>query len=114
MRRRRSEQEAWCPESRTAAGGAASGGVKDSLIFDLDGTISDPAVGILRSINHALAAFGYPQIREEQVPALIGPPIEAVTLRHSCPLARLAPVGCPPDTCATARQRGRRREVQRQ
>ncbi len=34
------------------------------LIFDLDGTISDPAVGILRSINYALKSFGYAEIVE--------------------------------------------------
>ena len=30
-----------------------------TLVFDLDGTISDNSVGILRSINYALSAFGY-------------------------------------------------------
>ncbi|MCA0176478.1 MAG: hypothetical protein LCH73_09355 [Proteobacteria bacterium] len=29
-----------------------------TLVFDLDGTLSDPADGIGRSINHALAAQG--------------------------------------------------------
>jgi phosphoglycolate phosphatase len=47
------------------------------LIFDLDGTISDPAVGIGRSINYALAAFGYPEVNERQVSQYIGPPIDA-------------------------------------
>jgi phosphoglycolate phosphatase-like HAD superfamily hydrolase len=28
------------------------------LIFDLDGTISDPTVGIGRSMNYAIDAFG--------------------------------------------------------
>lgn len=49
----------------------------DSLIFDLDGTISDPAVGIERSINHALAAFGYPRVSGKRILACIGPPIDA-------------------------------------
>ncbi len=31
----------------------------DLILFDLDGTLSDPLVGIGRSINHALAHFGY-------------------------------------------------------
>ena len=48
----------------------------NSLIFDLDGTISDPAVGIERSINHALAAFGYPRVSGERILACIGPPID--------------------------------------
>jgi phosphoglycolate phosphatase len=46
------------------------------LIFDLDGTISDPAVGIGRSINFALQHFGYPPIRESEVSPFIGPPLD--------------------------------------
>lgn len=46
------------------------------LVFDLDGTISDPAVGIGRSINYALQFYGYPAIAEEQVSSLIGPPLD--------------------------------------
>ncbi len=46
------------------------------LVFDLDGTLSDPAVGIGRSINHALAHYGYPTIPEAQVPQFIGPPLD--------------------------------------
>src|SRR5262245_23224001 len=46
------------------------------LIFDLDGTISDPAIGIARSINYALSSFGYPALAEESVSAYIGPPID--------------------------------------
>ena len=44
------------------------------LVFDLDGTISDPAVGIHRSINYALAHFGFPTI--DQVTTYIGPPLD--------------------------------------
>lgn len=45
-------------------------------IFDLDGTISDPAVGIGRSLNYALQQFGYEQIPESEVSRYIGPPID--------------------------------------
>ena len=45
-------------------------------IFDLDGTISDPAVGIGRSINYALEYFGYPPIPDREVSRLIGPPLD--------------------------------------
>jgi len=51
------------------------------LIFDLDGTISDPTVGIGRSINHALAAFGYPEIGNEGVSQHIGLPLDAIFRR---------------------------------
>ncbi len=47
------------------------------LIFDLDGTISDPAVGIGRSINYALQHFGYPTIHDHEVSQYIGPPLDA-------------------------------------
>jgi len=45
-------------------------------VFDLDGTISDPAVGIGRSINHALRCFGYPPISAGDVSKFIGPPLD--------------------------------------
>jgi phosphoglycolate phosphatase-like HAD superfamily hydrolase len=31
----------------------------DLLLFDLDGTLTDPLAGISRSINYALEHFGY-------------------------------------------------------
>jgi phosphoglycolate phosphatase len=46
------------------------------LVFDLDGTISDPAVGIGRSINYALQHFGYRTIDEAEVSRYIGPPLD--------------------------------------
>jgi phosphoglycolate phosphatase len=46
------------------------------LIFDLDGTLSDPAVGVLRSINHALDCFGYPTVPPDRISDYIGPPID--------------------------------------
>lgn len=50
--------------------------VAASLVFDLDGTISDPVVGIGRSINHALESFGYPAIAECHVSKFVGPPLD--------------------------------------
>ena len=44
--------------------------------FDLDGTLSDPSVGIARSLNHALAWFGYPPLHEREVSKFIGPPLD--------------------------------------
>ena len=46
------------------------------LIFDLDGTISDPATGIARSINYALSSFGYATLPEHSISPYIGPPID--------------------------------------
>lgn len=46
------------------------------LLFDLDGTLSDPLTGIARSINYALAGFGYPESPEEELARYIGPPLD--------------------------------------
>jgi phosphoglycolate phosphatase len=46
------------------------------LIFDLDGTLSDPSIGIGRSLNHALEYFGHPPISAKEVPQYIGPPLD--------------------------------------
>jgi len=48
----------------------------DVLLFDLDGTLSDPLVGIGRSINYALSHFGYPELPLSQLAAHVGPPLD--------------------------------------
>jgi phosphoglycolate phosphatase len=48
----------------------------DVLLFDLDGTLSDPLVGIGRSINYALSHFGYPELPLSQLAAYVGPPLD--------------------------------------
>ena len=48
------------------------------LLFDLDGTLSDPHVGIVRSIRHALECLGRPCPPEDRLVSFIGPP-----LRHA-------------------------------
>lgn len=54
--------------------GSAQRAIK--YVLDLDGTISDPALGIGRSINHALRCFGYPAISACDVSKFIGPPLD--------------------------------------
>jgi len=48
------------------------------LVFDLDGTLSDPVQGIGRSINHALTSNGFPSIGESSFSKFIGPPIDSI------------------------------------
>ena len=48
-----------------------------TLIFDLDGTLSDPMPGFSRSINHALASSGFQPCREPELARYVGPDIEA-------------------------------------
>lgn len=50
----------------------------ETLIFDLDGTISDPFVGISRSINFALESLGYETVDPERIRPLIGPPLTEI------------------------------------
>ena len=50
----------------------------ETIIFDLDGTISDPFVGISRSINFALEALDHQAVDPEQVRPLIGPPLTEI------------------------------------
>ena len=57
-----------------------------TLIFDLDGTISDSSPGIARSINYALQHFGVPVKAEAYLQRFMGPPLDA-TFRELVPTA---------------------------
>jgi phosphoglycolate phosphatase len=46
------------------------------ILFDLDGTLSDPQVGITRSINHALRAHGHAERSVAELLPCIGPPLD--------------------------------------
>lgn len=48
----------------------------DLLLFDLDGTLSDPILGIGRSINHALTHYGYAALADAEISRYIGPPLD--------------------------------------
>ena len=45
------------------------------VLFDLDGTLTDPAVGIVRSFQHALAEVGGRSWSEADLRQFIGPPL---------------------------------------
>lgn len=47
----------------------------DAIFLDLDGTLTDPKVGITRSIQHALAALDQPVPAEQDLLWCIGPPL---------------------------------------
>jgi phosphoglycolate phosphatase len=48
----------------------------DVILFDLDGTLSDPLVGIGRSINYALSHFGYAELPLSELAVHVGPPLD--------------------------------------
>jgi phosphoglycolate phosphatase len=54
------------------------------ILWDLDGTLTDPRIGILRCIQYALTENGLPHVPESDLLWCIGPP-----LQHS--FAKLAP-----------------------
>ena len=45
------------------------------ILFDLDGTIIDPKVGITKSIQYTLSKFGIQVDNPEELKSLIGPHI---------------------------------------
>ena len=47
-----------------------------TLVFDLDGTISDPSSGIIKCVNYALQRHGYATQSDEAISAEIGPPLD--------------------------------------
>jgi phosphoglycolate phosphatase len=48
----------------------------DYLIFDLDGTISDPAEGIFKGFNYALKAYAFNEIERCDIARFIGPALD--------------------------------------
>lgn len=48
-----------------------------SILFDLDGTLTDPFVGITSSIQHALRQMGQEPPPSEELRRYIGPPLQA-------------------------------------
>jgi phosphoglycolate phosphatase len=45
-------------------------------LFDLDGTLTDPAVGIVRSFHHGMEAVGIDPAAHEPLERFIGPPLQ--------------------------------------
>jgi phosphoglycolate phosphatase len=48
-----------------------------TVFFDLDGTLTDPKPGIVRSIQHALGRLDRPVPEEEDLLWCIGPPLRS-------------------------------------
>ncbi len=48
----------------------------DAVLFDLDGTLSDPAVGIVSCMKYAIAELSGPTWADADLKRFIGPPLE--------------------------------------
>lgn len=46
------------------------------ILFDLDGTITDPMLGITNSAIYALGKYGYEGLKNEDLKGFIGPPLK--------------------------------------
>lgn len=52
------------------------------IIFDLDGTLSDPSKGIFNGFRHALDKMGVQNVDESVFTRMIGPPLQASFKQH--------------------------------
>ena len=46
-----------------------------NLLIDLDGTLTDPKLGIIRCVQHALTELGQPVPPDDDLLWFIGPPL---------------------------------------
>ncbi len=74
-----------CPlqstRSKTTLGGLRGNLYNDRMtviVFDLDGTISNPAEGLLAAINHALVTCGHPPREAATLHRFIGPSLDQI------------------------------------
>jgi len=49
----------------------------ETILFDLDGTLTDPGEGITKSVRYALSRFGIDEADRAKLEAFIGPPLPA-------------------------------------
>ncbi len=57
----------------------------DAVLFDLDGTLTDPEEGIVGSFRHAMDAVGHPVADDVDLRWMIGPAIRDNLTRHGIP-----------------------------
>ena len=60
-----------------------------AVLFDLDGTISDSAPGITRSVAHAFERLGMPVPERKQLRVFIGPPLSKTFPEFGVPKERV-------------------------
>ena len=68
------------------------------ILFDLDGTLTDPLEGIGRSLNYALEHFGYAPVAPEAMGTYIGPPLDHSFRAITGSSSAAHPAGCGCDT----------------
>ena len=56
--------------------------MKKYLLFDLDGTLTDPKIGITTCVQYALHSFGIEEPDLDKLEPFIGPPLRDLSLIH--------------------------------
>ena len=54
----------------------------ETILFDLDGTLTDSGLGITRAVQYALGQMGYAVLPRESLFSFIGPPLHKSFRRH--------------------------------
>ena len=57
--------------------------IYDFILFDLDGTLTDSAEGIVNSVVYALERKGIPYVNKQELRRFVGPPLQA-SFRDYC------------------------------
>ena len=52
------------------------------ILFDLDGTLTDPKEGITASVRHALKSFGIEEPDADKLTPFIGPPLRESFMKY--------------------------------
>ena len=58
---------------------------KKSVLFDLDGTLTDSGEGIINCVIPALKHFGLPVPSREALRVFVGPPLQDSFIQHGVP-----------------------------
>ncbi|MBR4290276.1 MAG: HAD-IA family hydrolase [Oscillospiraceae bacterium] len=61
-----------------------------SILFDLDGTLTDSGEGIMKSAVYALSHYGIPEPPAEVLRTIVGPPLDASFIRLGVPADKAA------------------------
>ncbi|WP_018212324.1 HAD hydrolase-like protein [Desulfitobacterium hafniense] len=48
----------------------------EAVIFDLDGTLMDTSIGVIKSVEYVITQLGLPPLSMEEMRSFIGPPIQ--------------------------------------
>ena len=54
----------------------------DTILFDLDGTLTDSGLGITKAVQYALGQMGYPVPERQSLFTFIGPPLHKSFQKH--------------------------------